>query len=197
MQISETSCDGCYLCSRICPVQAIKMIPADKSRLYAGTFRYGDMVYGRLAPGEDNSGKLVNLLRDKAKKYAEDYGYETVILDGPPGIGCPVISTITGVDRVVIVTEPTISGFKDMQRAVDVACKFSLELFVIVNKYDLNKVVSKQIDVWCEERNIPVVAHLPFDNQIVDAMVVGKTIIEYNQDSEISRLIHDAMVLIL
>lgn len=167
------------------------MIPADKSRLYAGTFRYGDMVYGRLAPGEDNSGKLVNLLRDKAKKYAEDYGYETVILDGPPGIGCPVISTITGVDRVVIVTEPTISGFKDMQRAVDVACKFSLELFVIVNKYDLNRVVSRQIDVWCEERNIPVVAHLPFDNQIVDAMVAGKTIIEYNQDSEISRLIHD------
>ena len=191
VQISETSCDGCYLCSRICPVQAIKMIPADKSRLYAGTFRYGDMVYGRLAPGGDNSGKLVNLLRDKAKKYAEDYGYETVILDGPPGIGCPVISTITGVDRVVIVTEPTISGFKDMQRAVDVACKFSLELFVIVNKYDLNRVVSRQIDVWCEERNIPVVAHLPFDNQIVDAMVAGKTIIEYNQDSEISRLIHD------
>ena len=78
-----------------------------------------------------------------------------------------------------------------MQRAVDVACKFSLELFVIVNKYDLNRVVSRQIDVWCEERNIPVVAHLPFDNQIVDAMVAGKTIIEYNQDSEISRLIHD------
>ena len=192
IRISESACDGCYLCSRVCPVQAIKMIPADKSRMYAGTFRYGDMVYGRLAPGEENSGKMVNLLREKAKKYVEDYGYDTVILDGPPGIGCPVISTITGVDKVVVVTEPTISGFLDMKRVIEVVCRFSVQMSVIVNKYDLNPDICEQIDKWCEEMEIPVVAHLPFDAQIVEAMIAGKTIIEYNKDCEVSRLIENA-----
>lgn len=192
IRISESACDGCYLCSRVCPVQAIKMIPADKSRMYAGTFRYGDMVYGRLAPGEENSGKMVNLLREKAKKYVEDYGYDTVILDGPPGIGCPVISTITGVDKVVVVTEPTISGFLDMKRVIEVVCRFSVQMSVIVNKYDLNPSICEQIDKWCEEMKIPVVAHLPFDAQIVEAMIAGKTIIEYNKDCEVSRLIENA-----
>ena len=192
IRISESTCDGCYLCSRVCPVQAIKMIPADKSRMYAGTFRYGDMVYGRLAPGEENSGKMVNLLREKAKKYVEDYGYDTVILDGPPGIGCPVISTITGVDKVVVVTEPTISGFLDMKRVIEVVCRFSVQMSVIVNKYDLNPGICEQIDKWCEEMEIPVVAHLPFDAQIVEGMIAGKTIIEYNKDCEVSRLIENA-----
>lgn len=192
IRISESACDGCYLCSRVCPVQAIKMIPADKSRMYAGTFRYGDMVYGRLAPGEENSGKMVNLLREKAKRYVEDYGYDTIILDGPPGIGCPVISTITGVDKVVVVTEPTLSGFLDMKRVIEVVCRFSVQISVIVNKYDLNPDICEQIDKWCEEMEIPVVAHLPFDVQIVEAMIAGKTIIEYNKDCEVSRLIENA-----
>ena len=192
IRISESACDGCYLCSRVCPVQAITMIPADKSRMYAGTFRYGDMVYGRLAPGEENSGKMVNLLREKAKRYVEDYGYDTIILDGPPGIGCPVISTITGVDKVVVVTEPTLSGFLDMKRVIEVVCRFSVQISVIVNKYDLNPDICEQIDKWCEEMEIPVVAHLPFDAQIVEAMIAGKTIIEYNKDCEVSRLIENA-----
>lgn len=192
IRISESACDGCYLCSRVCPVQAIKMIPADKSRMYAGTFRYGDMVYGRLAPGEENSGKMVNLLREKAKKYAEDCGYETIILDGPPGIGCPVISTITGVDKVVVVTEPTMSGFMDMKRVVEVVFRFSVHISVIVNKSDLNSDICEQIDEWCKEMEIPVIAHLPFDAQIVEAMIAGKTIIEYNKDCETSRLIENA-----
>lgn len=160
--------------------------------MYAGTFRYGDMVYGRLAPGEENSGKMVNLLREKAKRYVEDYGYDTIILDGPPGIGCPVISTITGVDKVVVVTEPTLSGFLDMKRVIEVVCRFSVQISVIVNKYDLNPDICEQIDKWCEEMEIPVVAHLPFDAQIVEAMIAGKTIIEYNKDCEVSRLIENA-----
>jgi MinD superfamily P-loop ATPase len=105
--ISAISCDGCFLCSRICPVNAIKMVQNDKSRMYIGSFRNGKMVYGRLAPGEENSGKLVNMVRENAKQTADENDLETIILDGPPGIGCPVISTITGVDKVVIVTEST------------------------------------------------------------------------------------------
>ncbi len=184
--ISETSCDGCFLCSRICPESAISMVKNDKSRMYAGSFRNGKMVYGRLSPGEENSGKLVSMVRSKAKQLAKDNGIEIIILDGPPGIGCPVISTITGVDSVVIVTEPTISGLHDMQRTIEVIKKFNLKSGVIINKFDLNLDMSTQIDNWCISNGIEVIGHLPFDPQMVNAMVQGKTIIELDSDSAIS-----------
>jgi MinD superfamily P-loop ATPase len=189
--ISEISCDGCFLCSRICPENAIKMIPNDKSRMYSGSFRNGKMVYGRLAPGEENSGKLVNMVRDKAKKVSEDTGIETIILDGPPGIGCPVISTITGVDEVIIVTEPSISGLHDMQRTTDIVHKFNLKPLIIINKADLNTEMSEQIKNWCKEYGIEVTGELAFDAQIVEAMVQGKSIIEYNRENSISKKIRD------
>src|SRR4030043_615537 len=135
--ISEISCDGCFLCSRICPENAIYMVQNDKSKMYSGSFRNGKMVYGRLAPGEENSGKLVNMVREKAKQVAKENNINTVILDGPPGIGCPVISTITGVDKVIIVTEPTISGLHDLQRTIGIVREFNLSAYVIINKYDL------------------------------------------------------------
>ncbi len=192
INISEVSCDGCFLCSRICPSKAIEMIPANKSRMYAGDFRYGKMVYGRLAPGEENSGKLVSFLRDKAKEYAKKFAYETVILDGPPGIGCPVISTITGVDKIVIVTEPTMSGLLDMQRTYEVSSKSSSQIYVVVNKYDLNMDITRIIEKWCKERGVLVVAYLPYDEHVVDAMVEGKTLVEYNNESNITKLIRTA-----
>jgi MinD superfamily P-loop ATPase len=185
--ISEISCEGCFLCSRICPENAINMVPNDKSRLYSGTFRNGKMVYGRLAPGEENSGKLVNMVRDKARQSSRENGLETIILDGPPGIGCPVISTITGVDKVVIVTEPTISGLHDLQRTVSVVRKFNLQPYVIINKYDLNSQMSKQIKEWCENNRIIMAGQLPFDPKMTKAMVQGKSITEYNANLSISR----------
>lgn len=187
--ISGISCDGCFLCSHICPENAIKMVQNDKSRMYSGSFRNGKMVYGRLAPGEENSGKLVNMVREKAKQTAEENSLETIILDGPPGIGCPVISTITGVDKVVIVTEPTISGLHDMQRTVEIVQKFSLPAFVIINKYDLNFDMSDQIEDWCRQNRITIGGLLPFDKQMVDAMIMGKSITEFNPDNEISKKI--------
>ena len=185
--ISEISCEGCFLCSRICPENAINMVPNDKSRLYSGTFRNGKMVYGRLAPGEENSGKLVNMVRDKARQSSRENGLETIILDGPPGIGCPVISTITGVDKVVIVTEPTISGLHDLQRTVSVVRKFNLQPYVIINKYDLNSQMSNQIKEWCENNRIIMAGQLPFDPQMTKAMVQGKSITEYNANLSISK----------
>ena len=187
--ISEISCDGCFLCSRICPERAITMVANDKSMLYAGSFRNGRMVYGRLAPGEENSGKLVNVVREKAKQTAGKYGLDTIILDGPPGIGCPVISTITGVDKVVVVTEPTISGLSDMKRAIEVVHKFNIPSFVIINKYDLNQAISKQTEDWCIHNNVIVAGMLPFDKQITEAMIEAKSIIEFNPESEISKKI--------
>jgi len=187
--ISEISCDGCFLCSRICPEKAITMVPSDKSMMYSGSFRNGRMVYGRLAPGEENSGKLVNVVREKAKQTAVKYGLDTIILDGPPGIGCPVISTITGVDKVVVVTEPTISGLSDMERAIEVVQKFNIPAYVIINKYDLNQAMSRQIEEWCSHNHVTVAGMLPFDRQITEAMIEAKSIIEFNLESEISKKI--------
>lgn len=195
--ISETLCDGCKLCSRICPSNAIKMIDNNKSRVYSGTFRNGKMVYGRLAPGEENSGKLVNIVRDKAKTIAKTENVDTIIIDGPPGIGCPVISTITGVDHVVIVTEPTISGLQDLKRTIEITSKFNLKTWVIINKYDLNYEMANKIEAYCNSINISVAGKLFFDNQVVEAMVNCKSIIEYNKDSETSktiRLIYNTII---
>lgn len=195
--VDEIACEGCFLCSRICPVQAIDMIPSDDSRLYWGDFRFGKMVYGKLAPGEENSGKLINKLRTKARETAKAHNLETIILDGPPGISCPVISTITGVDKVVIVTEPSLSGMSDLQRTVELVRKFDVKTYVIINKFDLNIELSKEIDSWCGSQSLPVIGHFPFDKNMVDAMVVGKSIVEYNDGLEISKLIKKAYMKII
>ena len=187
--ISGISCDGCFLCSHICPENAIKMVQNDKSRMYSGSFRNGKMVYGRLAPGEENSGKLVNMVREKARQTAEENGLETIILDGPPGIGCPVISTITGVDKVVIVTEPTISGLHDMQRTMGIIQKFNLPAYVIINKYDLNSSMSEQIEEWCRQNGIVILGKLAFNRQVIEAMIQAKSITEFNPDLDISKKI--------
>ncbi|HPW89959.1 MAG TPA: P-loop NTPase [Paludibacteraceae bacterium] len=190
--INEIVCDGCKLCSRICPLEAISMIPEDKSRMYSGTFRNGKMVYGLLSPGEENSGQLVDMVREEAKKVAQKNNLDTIIIDGPPGIGCAVISTITGVDKVVIVTEPTLSGLHDLKRTIEIVSKFNLTKMVIINKYDLNVDMSKTIENYCISEGVPVIAKLPFDKIVVDAMVSCKSIIEYAPDSEIAALLTDA-----
>ena len=185
--ISEILCDGCFLCSRICPENVINMVPNDKSRMYSGSFRNGKMVYGRLAPGEENSGKLVSMVKEKAKKILKDNGIEHIILDGPPGIGCPVISTIAGVDKVIIVTEPTIPGLQDLERATGIVLKSDRKPSVIINKYDLNSSMTMQIQNWCDENEIQVAGILPFDSKVVESMVQGKSITEYDPNSNTSR----------
>ncbi|MGQ9846899.1 MAG: ATP-binding protein, partial [Bacteroidales bacterium] len=187
--ISEISCDGCKLCTRICPAKAISMVDSDKSRMYSGTFRNGKMVYGRLAPGEENSGKLVNIIRDKAKQISKENNLNTIIIDGPPGIGCPVISTITGVDHVVVVTEPTLSGMHDLQRTIEITSKFNLKTWVIINKYDLNLEITQKIKNWCEKQNVSIAGELPFDEQVVNALVNCQSIVEFLPDSDLSKLI--------
>lgn len=128
----------------------------------------------------------MNLVRELAGKTAEECGSDTIILDGPPGIGCPVISTITGVDQVLIVTEPTMSGLSDLGRAADIALRFGLTPSVIVNKSDLNTDMTEEIVKWCGEKNITVQGILPFDRKVVEAMVMGRTITEYEPESRVS-----------
>lgn len=194
--ISETACDGCHLCKRICPQQAIRMIDNDKSRLYSGSFRNGRMVYGHLAPGEENSGKLVNLVREKARKQSKAFALETIIIDGPPGIGCPVISSITGVDQVVIVTEPSLSGLHDLQRAAEISGSFGILTRVIINKYDLDEDLSRQIEAWCIENQLEIAGRIPFDPAVVEAMVNCKSITEWAPESETAKVLSTAYKLI-
>lgn len=194
--ISETACDGCGLCARICPFEAISMMDNDNSRMYAGSFRNGKMVYGRLSPGEENSGKLVNKVRSKAKLLARDHQLENIIIDGPPGIGCAVISTITGVDQVIIVTEPSVSGLHDMKRAMEITSNFNLTTSVIINKYDLNERLSFDIECYCRSRHIPIAGKIPFDRLMVDAMLNCKTVIEWAPNSEITQIISESFRLV-
>jgi MinD superfamily P-loop ATPase len=181
--ISETSCDGCRLCSRICPFGAISMIESDKNFWYSGAFRNGFMVHARLAPGEENSGKLVNVVREQARKISSMTGLKTIIIDGPPGAGCPAISSLTGTNKAIIVTEPTRSGFHDLKRIVELTEGFKIPSFVVINKYDLNRNITKQVEDWSLQMNIPVIGKIPFDVKITEAMLHCKSIAEWAPDS--------------
>jgi len=185
--ISEISCDGCKLCSRVCPSHSIQMIPSDKSRWYIGNYRNGKMVHARLSPGEENSGKLVNVVRENARKTAQETGWETIIIDGPPGTGCPVISSVTGTNTAIIVSEPTNSGFHDMKRVLEITANFNVKSIVVINKYDLNEIITSRIESWCNENNIPVAGKIPFDEQIVEAMINCQSITEWKPESEVSK----------
>jgi MinD superfamily P-loop ATPase len=184
--IIETSCDGCKLCSRICPAGAITMIQKNKSRWYSGTYRFGHMVHARLAPGEENSGKLVNIVRDEAKKIAIKNNAKIIIIDGPPGTGCPVISSITGCKNVLLVTEPTKSGFHDLKRIKELVEGFKITPYILINKYDLNYEITNKIEFWCVQNKIEMIGKIRFDKQFVEAMLNCKSINEYNPHSEIS-----------
>jgi MinD superfamily P-loop ATPase len=166
------------------------MVPGDKSYWYIGNYRNGKLIHARLAPGEENSGKLVNVVREQARKIAEETGWETLIIDGPPGTGCPVISTLTGVDKTIIVTEPTRSGFHDLKRIVELTNTFNIPTYIVVNKYDLNENMTDQILTWCSDAGIPVVGKIPFDPQIVEAMLQCKSIVEWAPETQAAKEIH-------
>lgn len=198
IKIEEVFCDGCYLCSRICPERAIAMCEEKESRYYAGSFRNGKMVYGRLAPGEENTGLLVNKVREKAKAMAKHYHIETILLDGPPGIGCPVMSTITGVDKLLLVTEPSLSGIHDIERMLEVAKHFNIETQVIINKYDLHPELSEQIAQKANAWNATVIALIPYEPLFIKAMIQQQSIIEYAPDiasAHILKQVYDRLLL--
>ena len=185
-------CEDCCLCERLCPTHSITLSPDPRSSIFQSHFPYGELIHGHLQPGDDNSGKMIAHLREIADKVMEDTHIDLQLLDGPPGIGCPVISTITGIDRIVIVTEPTRSGLSDLSRASQVAASFCKEVFVIINKCDINDVSRQQILDFCSEHCLSVLAELPFNKDIVDAQVAGKSIIEYRPYSPISQQLTQA-----
>jgi MinD superfamily P-loop ATPase len=188
VEMNQTACEGCELCSKVCPSDAIYFSPEDKSRWYEGVYRNGWMVHARLAPGEENSGRLVSLVRERAKKIAEEKNIDTIILDGHPGIGCPVIASLTGVQKALLITEPTHSGFHDLKRILVLCQNFNISSYVVINKYDLNEEFSDAIENWCVLNAVPCLGKLPFDEKVVTAMVQCKSIIEFDSACEYSRI---------
>ncbi len=180
--IDPISCEGCAFCSFICPQNAIEMKVNTSGEWFISQTRFGPLVHARLGIAEENSGKLVSLVRQKAKEIAEEKGYSWVIIDGSPGIGCPVIASITGVNCAVVVIEPTLSGMHDAERVINVAKHFNIPVKVIINKYDLNCDITEKIEQWSKDRNIQVLGKVVFSEAVVRSVVEGKTIIEYSNN---------------
>lgn len=177
--IDEFACEGCGLCAIACQTDAITIKNYEKNHIYFAGSRFGPMVYGRLGIAEENSGKLVTKIRQHARETALKHHAETIITDGPPGIGCPVISSVTGTDLVVAVTEPTLSGWHDLERLIDMIGHFHTPVKVIINKYDLNEEMASAIENKLKTKGIEILGRIPYDEKMVYALVEGKTIVEF------------------
>lgn len=179
LTIDPISCEGCGLCSLICPAGAIIMEKNIAGEWFISDTKYGPFVHAKLGVAEDNSGKLVAKIRQIAKEIAEKEGLDQIIIDGPPGIGCPVIASLSGVDCALVVTEPTLSGLHDAKRVIEVAEHFKVPVKLVVNKYDLNKEMTGRIERFCENKGFAVIGKIGFDKTVVESMVAGKTIVEH------------------
>lgn len=178
--VDATACEGCAFCSRICPDGAITMKENLVGHWFVSETKYGPLVHARLGIAEENSGKLVTIVRNEAKRLAAASGFRFIITDGPPGIGCPVISSLSGAAASLIVTEPTLSGMHDMERVLGVCEHFGIPPFVCINKFDINAENSAQIESMCSEKGIPVVGRIPYDNVVTEAVVKGVPVVEYS-----------------
>ncbi|WP_419658889.1 cobyrinic acid a,c-diamide synthase [Desulfosarcina variabilis str. Montpellier] len=178
--VDEIACEGCGVCVDFCPEKAIDFPTKTCGQWFISDTRFGPMVHARLGIAEENSGKLVTLVRQQAKQLAEEKGIDLIITDGPPGVGCPVIASVGGATSTLIVAEPTVSGIHDMCRAVELCQHFKVPVMVCINKFDLNLENSDKIEKIANDAGLPVVGRVPFDPDFTRAMVQGKTLIEYD-----------------
>lgn len=176
--IDDILCEGCGFCVNICPNNAIKIYPSDSGEWYISETEYGIFVHAKLGIAEENSGKLVSLIKYKAAEIANKNNCEWIIIDGPPGIGCPAIAALGNSDCVVIVTEPTLSGLYDARRVVELAKHFCLPTKIIINKYDLNKTMTEEIEKYCDSNQIEVIGKIVFDECIIRSVIAGQTIMD-------------------
>lgn len=178
--VDPVSCEGCGFCFYACPHDAVRMEERLSGRWFISKTPYGILVHARLGIAEENSGKLVTTIRNKGQELAEDGHKEYLIIDGPPGIGCPVIASLSGVDAALIVTEPTVSGIHDLERVLTVCKHFGVKAAVCINRFDLGKVQSAAIERYCHEEEIAVAGKISFDRAFVEAMVRGMPVVEYS-----------------
>ncbi len=179
LEVNEIDCEGCGYCALICPADAINMEEQNVGKCYISGIKTGaQMVHAKLKAGAENSGKLVAKVKNEARRIAEESGKELVLVDGSPGIGCPVVSSLSGADFVVFVTEPTVSGLHDLKRVYLLVKKFGIKAGCIINKYDLNQEAAGETRTFLESENIIHIADLPYDEDFTKAMTEGKTVVE-------------------
>jgi len=189
LRVNPFLCEGCAVCQLVCEANAIEMEEELSGKLYVSETPFGWMVHASLNPGEETSGKLVYLVKKKAREIADKSSAELILIDGPPGIGCPVIATLSGADIALIVAEPTLSGVHDMKRVLSVARHFRVRPIVCVNKCDLNEEITERIISFCRESGIEVVGLIPFDENVVRALENGR--IAVSEDGRASSAIKE------
>jgi MinD superfamily P-loop ATPase len=177
--IDELACEGCGVCAWTCPAEAISLKAGTGGRWYVSDTRFGMLVHARLGVAQENSGKLVTIVRREARKAAIEKGCRFVVIDGPPGIGCPVISSVAGANLAVAVTEPTLSGIHDLERVLELTGHFGVKTGVIINKFDLNGEIVRQMDQLLESAGVPLLGKVHFDMAVNRAIAEGMTLIEY------------------
>ncbi len=183
LKVDPISCEGCGFCFQVCPEKTIYMKDNLAGHWFISETRYGPLVHARLGVAQENSGKLVAVVRNNAKEIAKRQNLDYIIIDGPPGIGCSVISSLSGVDLALLVTEPTLSGMHDLDRIIGVCHHFGVPALVCINKYDINEENSHQIESYCLSQGVEIVSKIPFDNVVTEALIQGLPVVEYSQNS--------------
>jgi len=187
--VNPISCEGCGFCFHICPENAILMEEAFSGDWFISETTYGPFVHARLGIGEENSGKLVTVVRRQASEIAKEKNLNLILIDGPPGIGCPVTASLTGVNLVLAVTEPTLSGIHDLERILKLAAHFKIPSMVCINKFDINLENSQKIISYCENNGSKLVGRIPYEPKVVEALVNRKTIMDY-PCNEVQEIVH-------
>jgi len=190
-QVDPLSCEGCGLCARVCPLDAISMHDVLAGHWYVSSTKYGPLVHARLRAAQENSGKLVMAVRKRARELAREMNARYILSDGPPGIGCPAISSLSGAQMALIVSEPSLSGIHDLQRALELCRHFGVAPLVCINKCDLSEENSRRIEDHCGDAGVEVVGRIPFDPDVNSAIVQGRPVVETSDGAasrEIRRL---------